>query len=62
MFSVFIDPLRDEGEEYGRRLKKTGNDVQVYRIKDALHGFFVLSPRISQVKATYQYINEFLEI
>lgn len=56
-----FDPLRDEGEEYGIRLKKAGNDVEVYRIKDALHGFFMLSPRISQVKTTYQYINEFLD-
>lgn len=33
------DPLRDEGEEYGRRLKEAGNQVEIHRIQDALHGF-----------------------
>ena len=36
------DPLRDEGEEYGRRLKEAGNQVEIHRIQDALHGFFAL--------------------
>ena len=30
------DPLRDEGEEYGRRLKEAGNQVEIHRIQDAL--------------------------
>ncbi len=34
-----FDPLRDEAEDYGRKLKKAGNYVKVYRMKDALHGF-----------------------
>jgi acetyl esterase/lipase len=29
------DPLRDEGEAYGRRLHENGNMVEVYRMKDA---------------------------
>jgi len=27
------DPLRDEGEEYGRKLREAGNYVEIYRIK-----------------------------
>jgi acetyl esterase/lipase len=54
------DPLRDEGEEYGKRLREAGNYVEIYRIKDALHGFFALPPRFPQVKLCYDIINRFL--
>ncbi len=53
-------PLRDEGEEYGLRLAAAGNSVDVVRMPDALHGYFMLPPRYTQVKRTYQLINEFL--
>lgn len=32
-----MDPLRDEGEEYGRRLIEAGSKAQVVRIKGAPH-------------------------
>lgn len=35
-----FDPLRDEGEDYGHRLREFGNHVEIHRLKDALHGFF----------------------
>lgn len=54
------DPLRDEGEEYGKKLREAGNYVEIYRIKDALHGFFALPPRFPQVKLCYDIINRFL--
>lgn len=34
------DPLRDEGEAFGKRLHKFGCDVMAFRIKRAYHGFF----------------------
>ena len=34
------DPLRDEGEEYGRRLEEAGVDVGVQRYDGMPHGFF----------------------
>lgn len=55
-----FDPLRDEGEAYGEKLKEAGNDVSVYRMKDALHGFLSLSPNFTHVKKSYQTINLFL--
>ena len=54
------DPLRDEGEEYGRRLKEAGNDVEIHRIPDALHGYFALGIRYYHVKESFQIINQFL--
>jgi acetyl esterase/lipase len=32
-----MDPLRDEGEEYGRRLNEAGVKTEVHRIKGAPH-------------------------
>ena len=55
-----FDPLRDEGEEYGRRLREAGNTVEVHRIGNALHGYFALSIRYSLVKETYDIINNFI--
>lgn len=53
-------PLRDEGEEYGKKLRAAGNHVEIYRINDGLHGFFALPPRFPQVKLCYEIINRFL--
>ena len=55
------DPLRDEGEEYGRKLKEAGNSVMVRRIKDTLHGYFSLTIKFSAVKESYDIINKFLK-
>jgi acetyl esterase/lipase len=54
------DPLRDEGETYGRKLSEYGNSVDVYRLKDALHGFFSLPKHFVHVKKSYELINKFL--
>lgn len=55
------DPLRDEGEAYGRRLQEAGNQVEIYRMKDALHGFLGLGPHYVHVRRAYQLINRFLQ-
>lgn len=54
-------PLRDEGEKFGKLLRESGNNVEILRLKDALHGFFTLPPRFPQVKLCYDIINNFLE-
>ncbi len=54
------DPLRDEGEAYGKRLAEAGNRVEVKRIEGALHGFFALGIKNLHVQESFRYINEFL--
>ena len=55
-----FDPLRDEGEEYARRLKEAGNYVEQYRLPDALHGFFALGIKNFHVQESFDCINHFL--
>lgn len=55
------DPLRDEGEAYGKKLRQFGNSVSIVRVKDALHGFFSLPLRFAHVRRCYGVINAFLE-
>jgi acetyl esterase len=54
------DPLRDEGEAYGNRLKEHHNDVTIHRMENALHGFISLPWNSEYVIKCYQIINEFL--
>lgn len=53
-------PLRDEGEEYGRRLLDAGNNVTVYRMPDALHGYFSLPIELKIIKKTFTLMKSFL--
>lgn len=56
-----FDPLRDEGEAYGRKLRDAGNRVKIHRIKGALHGFFALGIRHLYVQESFDYMNLFLK-
>lgn len=60
LITAEYDPLRDEGESFGVKLKDAGNYVEMYRVEDTLHGFFHLPPKFSYVQTVYQYINHFL--
>lgn len=55
------DPLRDEGEAYGRKLRDAGNRVKICRINDALHGFFALGIKNANVQESFHHINRFLK-
>lgn len=55
------DLLRDEGEAYGRALRRDGTPARIERIDGALHGFITL-PRVSRtLTAAYETINSFLD-
>ena len=58
--SAEYDPLRDEGEVYGRKLHAAGNHVEVHRIYGAFHGFFALGIKFLHVQESFKYINQFL--
>lgn len=55
-----FDPLRDEGEFYGERLAEAGVPVAVYRIKDAVHGFFSAGTASEYGNAAYQIMLNFM--
>ena len=46
-----FDPLRDEGETFGERLKEAGVPVTISRYDGMIHGFFGLFPVIDKGKA-----------
>ncbi len=54
------DPLRDEGEAYGLKLESFGNHVKIYRMKDAIHGFFSNPLATEEINKCYEIINDFL--
>lgn len=56
-----FDPLRDEGEAYGKKLSDAGNEVEIHRLADALHGFFALGIKYRSVEESYAIINHFLK-
>ncbi|MCI8405947.1 MAG: alpha/beta hydrolase [Oscillospiraceae bacterium] len=60
LLTAEYDPLRDEGEAYGRRLQEAGCRVELHRMPDALHGFFSLPPNFPVVQDCYRLINRFL--
>jgi acetyl esterase len=46
-----FDPLRDEGEEYGRRLQQAGVPTVVSRYEGMIHGFFSLTGILDKADA-----------
>ena len=55
-----FDPLRDEGEAYGRALKEAGNHVEIKRILNSVHGFITYPPFVDPLTESYKLMNEFL--
>ena len=46
-----FDPLRDEGEQYARRLEEAGVPTRLSRYDGMIHGFFGMSQMIDKAKA-----------
>lgn len=56
-----FDPLRDEGEAYGKRLREAGNKTKVYRVKKVIHGFFGVGINVKKIDETLELIKKFLK-
>ncbi|WP_409300905.1 alpha/beta hydrolase fold domain-containing protein [Peribacillus sp. SCS-155] len=57
------DPLRDEGEAYGEKLKEAGVEVDIKRYDGLIHGFFNLFSLMDSsvdIKEVYELIGDFL--
>lgn len=53
-------PSEMKGKHTGRRLANAGNEVEIHRIKDALHGYFALGIKYYHVQESFEIINQFL--
>lgn len=60
LITAEFDPLRDEGDAYGMKLKEFGNSVRAFCIKGAIHGFLGNPLAIEEIKKTHELIKIFL--
>ena len=56
------DPLRDEGEAYGRRLVEAGVPTTIWRVNGMLHGFLPMDKLISASVPTLNAVAGFLSL
>jgi acetyl esterase/lipase len=56
-----FDPLRDEGEAYGKKLLQAGIKVEIHRLSDAIHGFFSLGVRSHHMRESLELIKNFVK-
>ena len=54
------DPLRDEGEAYGRALEEAGNTVQIHRVQNSVHGFIRYPAFTEPMEEALEKMNLFL--
>ena len=54
VITVEFDPLRDEGERYGERMRAAGIPVQLTRYNGMIHGFFAMGTVIDQGRMAIQ--------
>ena len=53
-----LDPLRDDGEEFARRLEEAGNEVCSIRANGMMHGFMLYWQKFSRAEAILEKIGE----
>ena len=55
LLTADLDPLRDEGAEYARRLSAAGSDVEYHNFSGAFHGFVNMNAPIAHRAITEQF-------
>lgn len=53
-----FDPLRDDGEEFARRLKSAGNEVDLIRMDGMMHGFILYYQNFHRAEELIDMIGE----
>lgn len=56
-----VDPLRDEGEAYGNKLKEAGNNVIITEYKGVSHGFITMDKITSKADGAINQISLYLQ-
>lgn len=56
-----IDPLRDEGEAYGNKLKETGIQSEVIRFNGVTHGFITMDKITDKADEALNQISSYLK-
>lgn len=56
-----VDPLRDEGESYGNKLKKSGNNVTITQYKGVCHGFITMDKITNKADEAINQISLYLQ-
>ena len=62
LMTMEYDPLRDEGEELGRRLYQDGVSLKYCFIPNGVHGMFSLPPTTPITWKIYRHIKQFLGV
>jgi len=61
ILTIEKDVLRDEGEEYGKRLQEAGVSVTMKRVEGTIHGFLRTFPEAEESREAHQLIAQFLK-
>ena len=60
LLTMEFDPLRDEGEELGRRMMQGGTTVKAYRLLNGVHGAFRMPLKQPVTARIFRHIRAFL--
>ena len=60
MITMDYDPLREEGEALGEKMREAGCSVKSVRVLDGIHGMMLLPPIFAGAKEIYEAIEGFI--
>ena len=61
VISAELCPLRDEDEEFSKRLSDAGTASAAYRMQDVMHGYLLYPSAADAVKTTFSICRSFLD-